>query len=126
MTSRRRLLTTWIAATAGAEMVGYACAASVFGVAGGLVLGGLIEGSLLGHWVATAPSTAPDALQLLGLGAAGGLLMGLAVGLVTGWRLARLAPAKPRAPRPVRDRRGGPAPTDKSFLPAIRRRRLRP
>ena len=48
-------------------------------------------GMVPAFWVATAPGAAPDALQLLGLGAAGGLLMGLAVGVVTGWRLAHLA-----------------------------------
>ena len=193
--SRRRLVLLWLAATACAETVGYSCAAVLFGIPGGPLLGGLVEGTALGiaqglvlrrrvrdfpvvawwgitaalaaigwgsasafqgggggggeppvalivlggaglgvamgallgtgqwlvlrqrfarawtwvpasavgwgagmipaFWVASAPQTAPGALELLGLGAAGGLLMGLAVGAVTGWQLSRLSGKEP-------------------------------
>ncbi len=43
-------------------------------------------------WVATVPQTAPGLAELLFLGAVGGLLMGAAVGAVTGFTLSRLVP----------------------------------
>ena len=193
----RRLYVLWTAGTAAAEMVGYACAAVLFPVWGGPVLGGFAEGTVLGavqaavlrrhvsgfhavawwaatvtvatlgwgsasafqggggagggdepatalvlagaaglgagmglvmgtaqwlvlrrrlapagtwiptsilgwgigmvpaFWVALLPQAGASAGERLGLGAAGGLLMGLAVGAVTGWALTRMSSRQP-------------------------------
>ncbi len=47
-------------------------------------------GMVPAFWVATLPETGAGLGERLALGAIGGLLMGLAVGAVTGWNLGRM------------------------------------
>ena len=52
-------------------------------------------GMVPAFWVALLPGAGASVGERLGLGAAGGVLMGLAVGAVTGWALSHMSSSEP-------------------------------